>query len=434
MLIFSLSLKTPRSSSVRLSPLAWCGVAVAAVAPWIVVMLLASRLPEAPPPTAAIPAAPRMAAPRSTAPRSTRDAPPASPAAGPWGQLNAVRIVIEPPEDFVPDFFATPQPVRWTFSGFDDARLAALWEKAALTPGQRAALSSARCERSPAGIILHPPAEIVLGLSAQSRAVLYTALAASTENAPQHDPFRVRADAVDDWFDQTRVPADVIALTRRLLYPRNNLVLFSDADLVLPRITDTATRLDFIKNLSRKSTLLVHLQVTPQSDIEGLTQYWGHGSRRKDVRPLLQSLARRPGGGELDIVHLLPAFARSLIYTYPLPSTKPQDAGHDCHWTSFNFFNRTPDERFADINIVREALMNDYYPVGGPPRFGDLIVFLEAGGKVVHSCIYIAADIVFTKNGVTFSTPWQFGQLEPLVAFYTLNEGVEIRRYRARER
>ena len=71
--------------------------------------------------------------------------------------------------------------------------------------------------------------------------------------------------------------------------------------------------------------MLVQLRVKPQTDVEALATYWGQGRRSKDVRPLLQSLVRVPGGATIDIVHLLPPLPRALLYTYPLPSEKAAD-------------------------------------------------------------------------------------------------------------
>lgn len=358
---------------------------------------------------------------------------PVAVAPGPWGRLEYTRILIEPPEDFVPAAATTPRPLRWTLRGAEAADPEALWQKAGLDAAQREALAGP-ARRTLAGdtLVLHPDPAAVAALRPEARAIIYTALATQPENPAQNDPFRVRSDALNEWFDQSILPADVIAFTRTLLYPRNHSILFADADLVLPRIARSETRIDFIKNLSRKSTLLIHLRIDAGSEVDALAGYWGQGRRRKDVKPILQSLHRRPGGGTLDVAHLLPAFARSLLYTYPEPSTHAHAAARDCHWTSLNFFRLTPDDRFTDIDTVRETLVRDYAPVSGSSTLGDLIVFTEPGGRVVHSSVYIADDIVFTKNGATFSTPWQFSQLAPLVAFYTLHEPLELRRYRLR--
>jgi hypothetical protein len=325
-------------------------------------------------------------------------------------------------------------PPRWIFKGYDAAELAALWSKAGLSESQRAALA-ARTERDAARDVstVSPDPDLVLALSPQARGVLYAALAPFRENRPQNDPFRIRADSLDEWFDETLMAPEVIALVQRLIYHRNNIAFFSDQDLVLPRLPPEQ-RGRFIKNMSRKSALLVTLVVPPGADADALARYWGSGRRSKDVKPLLDSLAQRANGGSIDIAHLLPSFARTLLYTYPLPSLRAEDATHDCHWTALNFFSQQPDERFGDIGFVQQTLVNDYYPVGGAPAFGDIIVMLERGGQVVHSCVYIADNIVFTKNGASFSTPWQFARLENVAAFYSLNEPVELRRYRARNR
>ncbi len=420
---------------IRISRLAWFGLAVLVLAPWGMVLWLA-RAPAIVPPPVAAPAGRTIASPganggngSATAGTMERGKP------GPWGQIESSRIFIEPPEDFIPAFFTSPQPLRWTFRAATPASLAALWEQAGLSTAQRQVLEepARRIVRSDA-IVIVPPADLVLGLAPAARAILYAALAPVPENIPQHDPFRVRAETVDDWFDDTQLPDDIIALTRRLLYRRESNLLFSDHDLVLPRLASASDRVRFIKTLSRKTALLVQLHVAHGADVDALTRYWGTGRRSKDVRPLLQSLAHQPRGGSVDLVHLLPPFARSLLYTYPVPSGHASDASRDCHWTSLNFYNERPDNRFADLQIVQQTLLNDYYLASGEPALGDIILLVESGGRGVHSCVYVADNIVFTKNGAAFSVPWLLSRLENVISFYSLTEPVEVRRYRAREK
>lgn len=415
------------STVIRISRLGWCWIGAALVAPWILVGWLLR-----PPPTLAGSSAARNTA-GSIAPGPATQPTPGH--AGPWGRLESSRILIEPPEDFVPSFYTTPQPLRWTFAGYTDAALAAVWQQAGLSPAQRQSLDHpSRRENSANGIILHPETELVLGLSPDARAKIYTALAVFPQNVPQFDPFRGGAGSSEDWFQDSTMPADVIALTKRLFYRRGEVILFSDHDLVLPLLADPVERAHYIKVLSRKSALLVKLHVRHDSDIDALASYWGQGRRSKDVKPLIQSLAQRPDGGVIDLVHLLPAFARALLYTYPLPSSRPSDVARDCHWTSLNFFHTHPDDRFKNLEFVQETIMNDYYPTSGTPAMGDIVMLLRSGGQGVHSCVYVADDIVFTKNGASFSTPWQLARLENVVAFYSLIEPLEVRRYRAREK
>lgn len=408
---------------VQLPRLGWCLIALVVLLPWAAVLWLARPAP-------AISAAPQ---PKSFA-APELGTPPQLGRAGPWGQLEYSRIVIEPPEDFVPSFYTQPQPFRWVFKGMGEAELENLWQRAGLTSEQRRALSSARRLPFPEGVVLEPDADLIVSLTPEARATIYGVLAAWPENPVQHDPFRSRRDAVDDWFETHALPDEIVNLTRRLLYPRNSNMLFSDHDIVLPKLSSAAQRVVFIKALSRKSSFLINLRVAPGADVEALTRYWGRGRRSKDVAPLLRSLAQRPGGGSIDVAHLLPPLARTLLYTYPLPSDNPVDLAHDCHWTSFNFYNDRPDERLAEMAFVERVIQNDYFQVAGEPAFGDVIILVDQQGKGVHSCIYLADDFVFTKNGAAFSVPWLLGRIETVVSFYSIGgTPLEVRRYRRRE-
>lgn len=410
---------------VQLPRLGWWVLALIVLLPWAAVLWLARPSPEvskAPPPKP------------TAAPGPELGTPPQLGNAGPWGQLEYSRIVIEPPEDFVPSFFTQPQPFRWVFRGLDEAQLEALWQRAGLTDDQRHSLRSARRQAFPEGVVLEPDADLILSLTPEARTAIYGVLAAWTENPVQHDPFRSRRDAVDDWFEPHALPEEIISLTRRLLYPRNGNMLFSDHDIVLPKLSSAAQRVVFIKALSRKSTFLINLRVAPGADVEALTRYWGRGRRSKDVGPLLRSLAQRPGGGSIDVAHLLPPLPRTLLYTYPLPSDDPVDLAHDCHWTSFNFYNDRPDERLAEMAFVERVIQSDYFQAAGEPAFGDVIILVDQQGKGVHSCVYLADDFVFTKNGGAFSVPWLLGRLETVVSFYSIGgTPLEVRRYRKRE-
>jgi hypothetical protein len=421
----------PERHIFRVSRLGWCGIALVLLTPWIVVWW-ALRRPV--PPAAAPASAPVATAAAIPTPAATSASPyfgRAKP--GPWGNLDFVRITIEPPEEFMPLEYGRPQP-RWVFQGYSLTTLDQLWQEAKLTPAQRQALNNAeRIQATPTGIVLQPDPEIVAALTPESRVRIYTVLAQFPENLAQQEPFRFRNDAITDWFRDSDVPADIVALTRRLTYYRNTTAYFSDYELVLPQMASTWDRTRYLKTLSRKSALLVRLNVEANANIDALAQYWGRGHRAKDVGPLLQSLLHQPGGASIDVAHLLPKFARSLLYTYPLPSENPTARLRDCHWTSFNFYREEPDERFANIDFVQQTLRNDYYPVAGNSEFGDIIVLLKPNGVVVHSCVFVADNIVFTKNGPAFSVPWLLTSLDGVVGFYSLDQQpLELRRYRAK--
>jgi hypothetical protein len=416
-----------RPTYIHLPRGSWLFFGALLITPWLLVAWIV-RHPAVVPASGAAPASPTVPKPATPASTTAAFAPLR---AGPWGQLEYSRITIEPPSDFIPAAEAQPDALRWVFRGYQEADLRGLWDRAQLNPAQRQALDNPQRHEAIAGaLVVRPDPETVIALSPEARTTIYTALAQFTDNPSQNTPFRLRADAAQNWFDDSGLPPEIVQLAKRLLYTRAGTMYFSDQDIILPRLAAPEARVRFLKTLSRKSATLVQLRVTPETNLEELAAYWGRGRRSKDLLALLQSLVRNRDGGTIDIVHLLPPFPRALLFTYPLPSEKPTDAAHDCHWTAFNFYKDQPDERFADINFVKETLLNSYYPVAGEPTFGDVLVLVQPDGVVVHSCVYLAAGLVFTKNGSAFSVPWVIGNLDQVVAFYQIGPPLEVRRFR----
>lgn len=71
---------------------------------------------------------------------------------GPWGNLEYVRITIEPLDEFVPADDRIFEKTRWVFGGHTREQVAALFNACDLTPGQRAELlNPAALRRSTAG-------------------------------------------------------------------------------------------------------------------------------------------------------------------------------------------------------------------------------------------------------------------------------------------
>jgi hypothetical protein len=121
----------------------------------------------------------------------------------------------------------------------------------------------------------------------------------------------------------------------------------------------------------------------------------------------------------IDIAHLLPAFARQRLYTYSLPLEDQAERKEDCYWTAFNFFRHIPEDRYGDAASVKAAFAADYYIVQDEPTFGDIILLLNDHGMTIHAAVYIAEDIVFTKNGAGFAHPWLLMESLDLQATYT---------------
>jgi hypothetical protein len=336
---------------------------------------------------------------------------------GPWGQLQYSRIAISMPDQYAPD--EPGEPIRWWFHGFSRERVESLFRDAGLTPQQLESLGQGAWEISPDGVDVAPPHQVVADLSPASRGRIYEALSASPRNEAQYRPEVLSPEYLDERLESSGLRAETLGLFRKLLYPRQSRLLFSDTLVVLPTLQNSQDRRRFQQMVHRKMTLLVQLVIDETSDLDAVEAYWDYPGRPKGLRKLLESLARAPGGGELDIAHLLPPFARKRLYTFPEPSADPSTPKRDCVWTSLNFFNDQPDDRLADPGYAQKLIAQQYERVDSP-RFGDIAVLLTPSKQSVHSAVYLADDLVFTKNGFSEMQPWMLMTLADVVTYYSI--------------
>ncbi|MCO6457781.1 MAG: hypothetical protein J5I93_20950 [Pirellulaceae bacterium] len=350
-----------------------------------------------------------------------------------WGELHCVRIVIAPPLEFVGDVAAADQSPRWYLDGSTLEDVERLLHRAELPDDQlRQLLATAEPVPALNGICLSPSPDRILSLGSAARGAIYHRLSQCVSNGPQVNAFRFLGESLPEWIGASGLQPATVELIEPLVYRHGPFLFFADLPLVLPRIRESAERTLLLKALAGEVTMLMRLRVGPWSDIERLVSYWSHGGRNKDFRPILESLARCAGGESLDVVHLLPPFARRLLYTYPRPPRGPGDTLKDCHWTSLNFFNELPDNRFLDLEFVVRTIEQDYYRIYHGAAFGDLVIFCTPHGEVFHSAIHVADEVAFTKQGATTSRPWMLMRIEHLRYFYARSEPVEIRYYRRR--
>lgn len=337
---------------------------------------------------------------------------------GPWGELEYARINIEPPDDFVPTGAESFDPTAWVFAGCSAGQLTELFNAADLTASQRAELlNPAAWGQSTNGIIVSPRPGLLLELNPQARRQIYSVLARSDLNPRQFQPYAFREGGFDDWFGQSGLSDPTLAWLKRLVYPRGSAICFSDLPELLPQIPTLAERRRLVKALWRNPTVLMKLRIRPDSNVDALTAYWARGWHVKDIGALLASLTEVPGGLRIDVAHLLPPFARRRLYSYPNPAAYSPAQAPDCYWTALNFFNDPPDDRFHEPAAWQQELANAYLVVA-EPTFGDVILLQATNGAPIHAAVYVADDVVFTKNGDDFRQPWMLMKMDDLLACY----------------
>lgn len=361
---------------------------------------------------------------RATNSRGAVESPHEASRAPRWGGLELQPFYLEVPPGYYSASMCAPGPTVWRLPRGTLGDLRVMLDGAGVEGAARdAVLAATVCNAE--GCVVTPSEAVVTGLAPRVRESLYARLGRYTENPAQAFPFR-RPASEARWSVRSGITEG--ALLDRLVYPRGTSVLFSDLNVLCARLHGDAEKVRVLETLSRMSALMVWVKVTPESDIDTLVDYWARGAPFRDIRPVLESVARVPGGGHLDVVNLLPPFARRRMNTYPAVSDPPRD----CYWTALNFFSvGDPVDVFVAGAEVEAAMVNDYDRVPFESRgLGDVIFFVGPGGVPVHAVNHVAGEVVFTKNGGHFRQPWVLTTLDAVQEIYP--DATERRVYRRR--
>jgi hypothetical protein len=260
---------------------------------------------------------------------------------------------------------------------------------------------------------------------------LYDLLARSPGNLAQQFPFVFRG-SFEEWFAGSDLPKERLREVARMVFKKSGASVF--ADLPYFQITASSNEVRaLVRQLSRVQAVLLDLELDRHSDLAGLKHYWLRPQKSDDREPLLDSLAQVQGGSRLNVASLLPPFPRLLLYSYPQPRPDfPPNA--DCVWSSMNFFNAQPDNRFVNQQFTQETLQSQYRVVPKADAFGDIIMLgaPEPGGAVrmIHMCVHIANDVVFTKNGGDVYQPWVLMRLADVRALFPGETNVQVTVFR----
>ncbi len=331
-------------------------------------------------------------------------------------------FAIDVPDEFVFVPAADQPPLRWTFPGYGKEQVLAMLRSAGLPDDEVKQLDRSDKWSSAGGATsIEPGDRLILSLAPQVRSKLYATLIAFPQNTRQIDPVWFRPGQIDWRLQDSGLAPESVALLKRLLYAQGeNMVLFADFEPATRSLPSDGERKRFMKAVSRKRSVLARLRLDPDADVDKMSRYWGIGGRRKDVFPFLSALHRVEKGCSLNVICLLPDFARDHLYHHPFTVSNDRSVKQECFWSAFNFFEDPPDDRFNDPGYVREVLNRDYYEIQEPSQLGDLILVAVGNNTAIHAAAYVADDLVFTKNGGDFRQPWILMHMADMLDTYRI--------------
>jgi hypothetical protein len=338
----------------------------------------------------------------------------------PWGHLTITPIVITPPVEYVPQEVGPISPTVWHFPGTTPAELSQFFRNSGVPAATTDRLVAVAKPEGPIhGLVLEPPDDIVRSLLPDVRSKVYYRLAKSLLNFDQNSAYYFRAGSIDTWLGGPDVTSpELRKIVEPLIYRIGDFFYLADIEQVRAQAGSGPAFQALVRRLLRQQTMFVSLSIAPTDDLDKLEEYWGRGGRRTDIEPILESVAA--SDESVKISELLPDLPRRLLYRFPkvrLADTEKSDLAN-CFWTALNFFNDEPDDRFLDPRFVADTLKKDYFLVHGGQQLGDVVVFSTSDNTLFHVAVYLADDLLFTKNGAFSLAPWVIMPMDQLKGRY----------------
>lgn len=353
---------------------------------------------------------------------------------GPWGQLEYYEVPLEFPAEHLANLSTPSQYVEWIFQAATHEEMDSNLAAAGLSPAEITSTFFGCTIIQDEDILrVYPTDEAVLTMSPETRSKLYRLLSQYNQNRFYRRPVYINTQNLSLWFRGSAVDREAITDVSRLAYPTPNGQGFylSDVAFTLRRASTAVEERDLLQGLLRASGLIVRLRLSSESLNPGIGDYWTAGFKNKAVMPLLESVVAQNDGTTIDIAHLIPAVPRQFLNQFPDTQDAADGKLPDWFWTCYNFFRNTPRPVYADNPDRDKLILKEFEPALPPNQFGDMLL-LNSGGRIIHGCIYIAADIVYTKNGPDIYSPWVLMRIQDVVGYHDVQGDVTISTFRKR--
>lgn len=349
---------------------------------------------------------------------------------GPWGELEVRTVYLEAPDPLLAAVAKPNAVTRWVFEQMSEDGVRELLLKHGVPAPMVARLLDPASRTASGNVVkLFPTVAELTSLSVASRSSLYRELAKSAANEYQRDPVYILGGDLEDWLADSGLSAEQMALFRKLLWNRGDVLAFSDIQALLTLAKGPEETRDTFRALTRVRSLLVELKLPLRVERGVFLDYWSSGMTDTSQLTFLRSMLRRRADQSIDITHLFPNLPRQRIFTFPELEWGLKGRFPDCHWTSLNFSAATPSDDYLDTAKAASRLLGAYQAIEAPYRFGDVLCFLD-DGEGLHTCVYVADDIVFTKNGDSVLAPWVLMQIKDVEAIYRRSPSTRIQGYR----
>jgi hypothetical protein len=355
--------------------------------------------------------------------------------AGLWGKLDLYTVFLEAPREIIE--LATPAETQtlWTFEKHTRQDVHDFLRQLQLPADILQKLDDeTHWSDSGSSTILRPDDETLRSIPSEPRARLYNFLGRFLSNPLHREPEIFYGESPEQWLSDAGLPQNIVSAIAEMTYLRGSKHVFADTPAVLALAESDHERVRIQQALSRSPNLMAKVKMSPDEPVQTIARWWTANGLLGGNIPLIKSLLASGMEDSVDITRFLPPAAKKIIFTYPSPLDARSGHLPDCHWSALNFFNDPPLDRLSDPRIAATYVRENFEPINSEPQFGDVIFFMDPSTKEAHhSCVYLADDIVYTKNGRSLLEPWVFMHLSEVRDIYGMHMASETVVYRRKK-
>lgn len=352
---------------------------------------------------------------------------------GPWGTIESYEVVLEPPRSQLWEALYDERSV-WNFGNLEKGQVLELFRQFEFSPQLMALIDEQGIWTQTAeGINLEFNDAIVEATTAANRTNLARWFRINNNAFFRKNLSNIEGHNLE--ILRKRLSPEQYKLVEEVAFNRGEVVSLLDRPYLLRKMEgDKEAKQDLVRSIFSTHSLIVKLRVSETSDVEALTKYWSGNGRNPRVRAILEGVQSTEGVDSVDIVQLLPPLPRKYLYGFAkVDDVFPQNAP-DCFWTSVQFFRPVPSPRLLDTLSMNHYLDDDFTLVYGEPAYGDMVCLFRAeDDQFVHSYVHIADDIVFSKNGSSFTRPWILTRKSRMMSVYIDEDALITRVFRPKQ-
>ena len=355
------------------------------------------------------------------APQGSNSSPALQSTSGPWGNLQYYEVVIRPPASSLwPGLFE--ERSLWSFPNLERVQVKDLFDELGFSLELKTGIHEhGKWSTQGEHTELEITDSIIAIMKPSERASL-----AEWWLLNNYDHYqRVISNFEDKNFSSIskELSPEMMDHLRSVCFLRGNVLSTFDRPYLLRKLKDEKEKEKLIRTLFTTHALMLRLELNPQSDLEPIISYWEAGGRNPRARSVIEGVQSTDGVDQLDILHLLPPVPRKYLNSFATLQDSGPDSAPDCFWTAIQFFRPNTSHRSFDPLPVEHFIIGDFFEVPAPTQFGDLVcLFDNETREFVHSYIYIADNLVFSKNGGSFVRPWVISTVDRMMSIYELHD------------